>query len=363
MPKQTERWVICLGAGASQLPIIESAISLNYKVLAIDQNINSVGFKIAQDYIICSIYEAEKLIQKIKERTYHAVLCRATGQALYTSAYLSRKLKIKGINHQLAQIATSKSALREFSKKNNINMPFGIKTSSKVNQTDFINKFSDMIVIKPDFTVVGKKSIKKLPTKNTEGIKHAIKESEKESGNNKVEIEDYISGYDCSILAWVNKGKFTRLLDWDEISFFNKNGELKSVGISTPSIANESSHINNIISISEKIASKFHNVSSLIAFSFRVHPSGECYLIEMHADFTGDLILDVLMPNAKGINLIKLLTDITITGDISKKDLKFFDLKETIPTAVIYSSNKIKENNKIFQDQSIKGLHRKLKLI
>ena len=44
-----KRWVVCLGAGESQVSLIKNIRSIGYSVLAIDRNPDSSGFKYANE--------------------------------------------------------------------------------------------------------------------------------------------------------------------------------------------------------------------------------------------------------------------------------------------------------------------------
>ena len=288
------KWIICLGAGDSQVSLIKNAQFLGYKVLAIDKNPRAPGFDLADESIVESTHNSDNIIFKIKERKWHGLLARCTGNALFTAANIVKEFKVLGVNHDLANIATSKSALRELSLNNNIKVPYGIKVSS-VKEFN-ANEFSNQIIVKPDFTIIGKKSITKAMSLNKQEVNNAIELALLSSGNEFVEIEDFIEGYDCSYLSWIEKGISSTLLTWDELIGFDEDFNLFQFGVSMPSISLTTKHSKEIEKVIVKFAKLFQDVSTLVAFSFRVDAQGVPWLIEVHADMTGDLILDELAP-------------------------------------------------------------------
>ena len=352
-------WIICLGAGVSQLPLIKAAVDLGYNVLAVDRNPDSEGFSLATEALVHSIYDADSIIEELKFRSFGGLLCRCTGEALFTAAKVSNYFGLPGINYELADISTSKSALRGFCKTKHINMPHGIKSGSD-DGVVIGREFANHVVVKPDFTLVGKQSIKKVSTDDKQLLIASIEAASADSGNGLVEIEQFIDGYDCSFLFWMDRGTLTLLLDWDELSCFNENGDLIAIGISAPSVARSLGHLDEIIKIAEEVSAKFLSVSALVAFSFRVDPLGKCWLIEIHSDFTGDLILDVLAPNATGHSYLKSLTSLVIKGSFDDENAKIMLDQICIPTAVIYNEL---PGYEIIKAQSINTLHAKYLLI
>ena len=355
-----ECWVICLGAGKSQVSMIRNAQSLGYYVLAIDQNSDSLGFKYADEIIVESTYNAEKILEEIDKRDkrgWIGLVARCTGQALFTAATIVKILQVPGISRMLADIATSKSALREFATRNGIKMPYGIKVTARkeYNKTGFGNN----IVVKPDFTVVGKKSIRKVESFDYEKVGESIDLALFDSGNGIVEVEEFIEGYDCTYLAWLEYGEFTTILTWDELINFDESGCLYSIGISTPSISLTLNQFLKLKEVINKFAQLFPDIRTLVAFSFRVDAEGEPWLIEVHADITGDLILDKLAPASTGCNFLLEITKLLIDGKMNSGfRMKCMDLIK--PTALIYGDVHDQNDETILNAQDVCMLHTKI---
>jgi hypothetical protein len=196
-------------------------------------------------------------------------------------------------------------------------------------------EFSDYIVIKPDFTLIGKKSIKKISVYDDLLIRESIEFAAIDSGNGLVEIEQFIDGYDCSFMFWLENGNLTLLLTWDELSNFDDNGDLVSIGLSMPSVAESLGHLDKITKITNEISNNFQSLSALLAFSFRVDKNDKCWLIEIHADITGDEILDKLAPNSSGDDYLRNITRLVLDGNLTEEKSISMLKNHFTPTALI----------------------------
>ena len=192
----TKGWVICLGANNSQVPLILKAQSLGYSILAIDRDPKAPGFKFSDESMIESTHHSDYIMEKIKDRKWCGLLARCTGGALFTAADIVKKHNIAGVSYDLVDIATSKSAMRQFCSYNDIRAPHGLRVAS-IQEYDF-TEFVDQIIVKPDFTVRGKESISKVNSTDKRKVRNSIESALLSSGNTYAEIEDFIEGYDCS---------------------------------------------------------------------------------------------------------------------------------------------------------------------
>ncbi len=332
----TKGWVICLGASNSQVPLILKDQSLGYSILAIDRDPEAPGFKFSDESMIESTHHSDYILEKIKDRKWGGLLARCTGGALFTAADIVKKHNIAGVSYELVDIATSKSAMRQFCSDNNIKAPHGLRVSSS-QEYDF-REFVDQIIVKPDFTIRGKESISKVNSTDKRKVRNSIESALLSSGNTYAEIEDFIEGYDCSYLAWIEKGKSSVILTWDELVGFDEKSTLLQFGVSTPSISSITQQSIEIEKIVDSFANLFPHVSTLLSFSFRIDHQGIPWLIEVHADMTGDMILDKLVPAATGYDFLLDITKLFINCEFGLDNC----LKSAMslkPTAMLYKNS------------------------
>jgi hypothetical protein len=154
------------------------------------------------------------------------------------------------------------------------------------------------------------------------------------------------------VLTWltlIEHGHSFPICALDEIVGINPDGEIKGVGVSIPSVTMGTKCEETMQSIMKKFAAQFPTVRAILAFSFRVDRQRLCpFLIELHADLTGDLILDVLLPHAcHGENILRKIVEVALGAPpfrLVPEDLR--------PTAIRYTGN----THDIIQGDSIKKI-------
>lgn len=359
--KLSKNWIICLGAGVSQIPLIKNASKLGYKVLAVDRNPRAPGFDFSDKKIVESTHDFEAINEKLHTNNFSGIIARSTGKALFTAASLSKKYNISGINHDLANIATSKSALRNFCSEKKIKVPYGTKISN-VNQLN-ADRFIDQIIVKPDFTITGKKSISKVKIANKQELENSINLAQLSSGNEFVEIEEFIEGYDCTYLTWIKNGIPSILLSWDELNSFDTSSYLFQLGVSMPSISIFTEHSKKIKKIINKFTKLFPTISTLLAFSFIVDKKGNPYLIELHADLTGDQILDKLAPIVTNSDCLLEISKLFFNKNYNLTSCKKkFSIQK--PSALLYKNKLYNNLNDLFiSKDDIFLLHEEIKIL
>ena len=324
-------WIISLGAGYSQLPLIMEARALGYRVAAVDRDPSAIGFLFADRAVECSTHDTARLLDLIVAEDWEVqgVLARTTGQALWTAAALVEKFGLPGPSRQLAELGTSKQALKSFLIAHGLRTPLG-----RVCNAEELPKEDEIPyprIVKPDFTCVGKADIR--IARNQEQCREFLPLAATNSGNGQALIEQFIEGHDVSFLIWLHRGKASLLLSWDEINGFDSTGAVGAIGLVMPSSAAECGHEEAIFCEISALATHFPQDSVILALSYRIDESGLPWLIEMHADLTGDLILDVLARRSTHQNVISALVKLQLSGDPSA----FGDLTMT-PSALLHKN-------------------------
>jgi len=349
--------LICLAAGRSQIPLLKAAHSMGFNIIAIDRESDAPGFIFATERIICSTYNSDEVIRNLEEFSdlydFHGLLARASGPALKTAAYISKKYQITGFTSEFSHLATEKSKIREFCIQNQLPFPKGKKCQVS-GKTE--NDLPFPVLVKPDLPLIGKKNIS-IVDKDSE-LPAAIQTACEVSGNGMAEIEKYISGFDTSVMFHAYSGNSRIITFWDELVGLTKDGGIIGLGVSLPSIV-EGSIIEERI---RKIVSSFCKlnplVDALLILSFRVDMTGDPYIIELHADLGGDLIADILFPVAmSGFDFFRLVVQIALNQDFSLPQTR------VTPTVLLYHSDqylpkniqnqRVIDNNLLIQEGNI----------
>ena len=354
--------LIILGSGKAQIPIIETAKKLNYYVIGIDRNPESIGFKIVDKKIIVSTYDSNGVVNKLIELkdkySYHyvGVIARTSGPALYTAAAISEKFGLPGLTAEIVPLATEKSTFRKFCHENNIPVP----TGEKVNPTNYIETNCNFpLIIKPDLPIVGKEAVKFI--KNKSDLGKAVESAQVASYNGLVELEEFIEGFDIGCLFKVNNTKASVVAIWDELVGIKNDGSILGCGVSVPSVIMGTEVEQKVINIVKDFAKSLSSgLEAVLILAFRINLNGDPYAIELHADLGGDLIADDLFPASDPhYDYFKLCIQVATLNKINKTP-------NFSPSAIIYKNlfnyQKPKERTThLLKSFSNSNLHNKIK--
>ena len=285
--------LICLAAGKSQLLIIRKAISLGYNIIAIDKNPNAIGFSYSKEKIIASTFDSESIIYELKKISdkynFIGILNRSSGIPVVTVSEISKELKLKTYSIDTSEIIINKHLFFNYVKKLDINVP-NFQTLKTIDKE--IKNINFPSILKPSLSHVGKSGIIKIY--NNEEYKRNIDIVFKSSLNKNIIVQDYIEGSDIAMVSFVQNKKLHPISFIEEVNLLDNLNNLYGCGVIAPARINEEIK-NNIIKISNKIIENLDIINSPFMISFRVSKS-EIFLIELHLDFGGDLILEELLP-------------------------------------------------------------------
>ena len=279
-------WIISVGTGSSQKPLIESAKRSGYKILGIDKNPNNeiIDYQIQE-----STYDHEKVIEHLSSIPFIekiiGVIARVSGPALYTAAKIGKHLNLPSASLQIAKMSVSKSYLREVAERK------GVQTISgrSLNKLPKWIEGSDF-VLKPDQPVIGKKNVYRV--KNKEDFVSAYNAASNESLNNVVECQNFEEGVDIGLITASSDGKILWHFAYEEINS-EENGNFKGVGVKGPAESIDDKICNKILESAQVIIDS-SNSSGFIFFSFRVSKKNGAKLYEVNPGLCGDNIADKL---------------------------------------------------------------------
>ena len=303
--------VVSIGAGRSQLPLIVSARSMGFQVVAVDREPGAPGFGHADVALTMSTHDTDGVVRAVRglrrEYDFRGVLARTTApEALSTAAAVSRDLGVAGLTPELVRISTEKSKLREFGHVNGLRVPRGTRVGPEWVAAAQIHLPA---LVKPDVTRVGKAGVRLCAEPaNTAGY---VNEAMKASANGCAEVECYLEGIDCSCLCVAGEGRALVVAWWDELVGIDSEDRVVALGVSVPSIIEGTGSQREAERAAAGLAGCFPTVHALLILSFRVTMVGVPHIIEVHSDLGGDLIADVLLPAANpGFDFFELAVQV-----------------------------------------------------
>jgi biotin carboxylase len=332
--KNRDGIIISIGAGVSQLPLIQAAQRLGRKVVAVDQDPEAPGFAWADLAIRKSTHDTGAILAALREiqadYNFVGVVARTTSAAaLLTGVAVAQEFGLPGLTRDLVEIATEKAKLREFCQAHGLPVPPGRLVDSS-RQDDGLPPFP--VIIKPDVTLSGKTGIRLC--RSNETLAGFVTEAAQVSGNRLVEVAAFIPGLDATCLCWANQGKSRVITWWDELVAIDQNDRLIGLGVSLPALLAET----HILAIAEELVARlvghFPEAEALLLISCRFTKEGEPYFIEVHADLGGDTIAEVLWPAAQtSIDFFELAVKV---AESSLWEAPTFSCK---PTALFYGAD------------------------
>jgi len=297
--------LICIGAGKSQYPVILKAKELGYVVIAIDQNPSAPGFKIADEKLILSTFDAIPIIESIsslsQKYNIKGILNRSSGPPVITAAKLAKLLQLSYYSEDSAIKIVNKHLLMKFCGKYGIPAPksYALSRDEELNRS----KIQYPCVVKPSLCLVGKRGITIINEENE--LDDALVYAFDSTINEYITIDEYIEGDDVSLISFVDGGELIPLCLLDEINTNDTDGKMKGEGFAMPSI-HESSRVNKQVLLSaKKIVDAFEIKRSPLMASFRIDENQTPKLIEVHLDMGGDLLIEKLFPKALNYNILK----------------------------------------------------------
>lgn len=326
--------IVCVAAGKSQVVVIKKAKELGYKVIGIDRDPEAPGFVFCDEQIVESTYDGKAIINELKKIKHKynvkGVVNRSSGFPVVTAAKICKEFDIPSTSPESARTIIDKSELMKICNE------IGIPSPKSQFVTEFCeidhSKLNYPIVVKPSISLIGKTGVHVI--KNKSELKHAIDMAYEVSMNNKVNIEEYLPGYDLSLLALVNNGKVLPIILRDELNIIKKNGTIGFCGIAVPSEFSNKPEELKILDLTQQIVNKFQLDRTVINLSCRCEPGGDPKLVEIHLDLGGDLFFESLVPESATEDILSLIIEF-LTGRLNEiPNLTF------VPTALMFDRGK-----------------------
>lgn len=314
--KKLKPAVVCLAAGKSQLIVIEKAKELGYAVLAVDRDPHAPGFKLSDEMIQLSTSTAGPIIDRLQmmREKYNivGVLNRSSGLPVVTAAQICQAMKLRSTPPESAQRITDKAKLLATCKAHGIPVPdfHSVQTFREIDEQNL--RFP--CVVKPALSLVGKSGVRIVAEPN--GLRSAFEAAHQVSMTGIVNIEDYIPGYDFSLLAIIIDRAVHKIILRDEWNVVDKTGAIEGYGIAMPSVFSGMVEESRIIELAQRVTRRFELNQTVLNLCCRCEPAKGPVLIEIHLDMGGDLFYDALVPESTESDLVGIMIK-ALTGELS----------------------------------------------
>jgi biotin carboxylase len=303
--------LLVLVASHTNLPLIKAAKEAGCYVITCDNNKDNIGHKYADENIFIDVYDYYSIIEEIKEKNIDTITSFVSSHGLYSAAFISEALGLKGYKVSNLNLLMNKGKFRSF-QKNNI-LPFPEYQSVQLIEQIEWENIVFPVIIKPADSG-GSKGVKVIRTKEELISNFIDTKSNSESGEIIIErfLEDGISiNGDCLVC---NKTIVASIVGE---YIFNK--EVNNVlPIATLFPADESS--NSAMEQLSKIV-KLLNIPNGI-FNFEAIIKDDItYLIEINPRPSGNYIWQLLGYNYD-IDILNVLVNLYLNDEYNLPTLK-----------------------------------------
>ncbi len=289
-------FLVSIGAGINQMPLIKEAKALGFSVIGVDMNPAAPGFLHCDIRIIESIENFKEIFIKLKEfivaGDITAVLSKSYGTAIKCAAYLAEQFNCTLLPFRRVDDFLQKERMKEVFSESGIPSPrFHIITDRK--KLRFLEEFSFPLIVKPA-TGHAKKGVKLVNSrKELEDHLNVI-----DSGP--VIIEEFIEGDEIIAAGLIHRGRYHLVEMTDKVlsppPYF--------VDLMHLAPSRHFSRSREVREIGQKIADAFDIVTSPLIMEIKVHPEKGLSLIEAVPEFGGEFIPDFVIPKRTAYNFI-----------------------------------------------------------
>lgn len=295
------RYLVSLGAGTHQIPLIRTALDMGLRIIAVDRNASAPGFMHSDLRIQESTSNDKEIYRKLRELLFdgviEAVMSKSYGEAVCTASKLNRVFGVEHIDPDICADFLSKKAMKKRLEEAGIPVP-PRRTVSR-GSLKRIDPGDYPLVVKPD-----KGHAKKgvfLVRKEGE-LKKALKDDPR------LVIEKQIRGDEIIAAGLVHRGNFHLISISDKVR--SPEPWFLDLEHSTPSRHAEKAP--EIGKMGDSIARAFRLVNTPLVMELILSEEG-IFCIEAVPEFGGEYLPEYLVPESTGIDFIKLAIS-SLTG-------------------------------------------------
>lgn len=300
---------LVVGAGKVQLPIIERAKSLGYKVFAIDGDPQAPGFLVADTSCNIDILDINACVSFAQKHKISGVGTLSSDIALPTVAAISASIGIPGPSVRVVERVTNKKLMNECLTANGVPVAKSIPVNSIEDAIIAFEKLGEKVVIKPPDSA-GSRGVSFVDNKSK--VVWAYKHSKKVSRKNYVLVESFLEGTEVSVEGFVVNGKYHQICISDKLR--TNPPFLLDKRVSFPS--------NQPLNIQESIGAVAKSAVEALCLNnvpFHIEliltPDGP-YVVEVAGRGAGFFVFSHILPWVTGVDTIDVLINMSFGNDV-----------------------------------------------
>lgn len=311
--------ILVLGAGALQVPLIETIQSRGYNPVVVSLHDDEPGMQMVTNKIIGDFCDEKATLEWAKQYNAVAIVTDQTDLPVRTIAYVNDALGYKSVGYKTACLFTDKFLMREKCKE------IGVKTiayalvKSLEEAKEFFVTLNRDVILKP-INNQGSKGVYRVSS--IVELEEKFKNAEHYSRGEAILIEEFITGDELVIEAVALDGHVENLVCGDTHYFDVKDAFAAKERI-FPSRQPEAI-INKALELNKKIVKGFGLNSGLTHGEYIV-VGEEVFLIEIAARGGGVYISSDIIPLMTGFKTTDFIVDIATKMKVAMPIIKQTD--------------------------------------
>ena len=298
-----------LAAGLLQIPVIKKAQEKGYYVVAVDDDPDAPGMKMADKAIVPGgLMNEEKMLAIAKEEQVCGVIHPCSEVAMNVMGNINDKMHLHGISRDTAVRATNKHLMREAFEAYGAPSPKSFCTDDVENGYNLYHSIGGKVILKPSRNS-GSRGIAEIgPGLSFAEFLPLFQRSKDESRDASVMIEQFIEGpeFSVEIIVWNGRVNVLQVTDkkTTEAPYFVE------LGHSQPSLFSD-----EVVTAVRNAAVK--GVEALRLNDCAAHAEvkyheGKPYIMEIGARLGGDFISTQLTHLSTGIDMVGAAIDVAM---------------------------------------------------
>lgn len=212
-----KRKILVLGGGRHQIELLKYIESQGIETVLSDYLPESPGHTISSHPTLTSTLDFESNLELAKKHNIDGIITMGTDQPLNTMAKVAEKMSLPCYLSPLsAQLCTHKGKMFECLSNEGCHLPKYIKFSGNEIDRSQIENFEFPLIIKP-VDSQGQRGISIIHDK--ESLDSALSDALNNSKVGFCIVQEYISGPELTISAWVHEGQVHILLITDRVTY------------------------------------------------------------------------------------------------------------------------------------------------
>lgn len=301
--------IMILGASILQLPAIQQAKAMGYRVVAVDMNPDAIGFhEEGIEKEIISTIDIPAVVEAAKRHNIDGVMTLASDMPMRSVAAVARELGLVGISDETALKATNKAVMRQALKDHNVPIPKFFKVSNKEAYEQAVKQFACSFIVKPADNSGSRGIFKIEDLSDIQTITQAYEYSRQFSRNGDVVVEEYMSGPEVSVETLTVNGQCHVIQITDKLT--TGAPHFVEMGHSQPTKHSEETaqRIREVAVAANKAIGITNGPSHT---EIIITPEGP-KIVELGARLGGDCITTHLVPLSTGVNMVACCIQIAL---------------------------------------------------